>query len=309
MIGRSKEVPEMKTNSSLKRIIWSLVYVGFALGGLYMTTGAESSQTQTPSGRARTVTKKPWRVEPVRIVAVKNKKRPNIEMGKPFDDDDDWLDGFTVTIKNNADQAVTAVSVDMVFRREPGDMRPPVAAPLNFGPPPMLPAYLRRNPNKIIKVGETADLELNSHNYKMLTDLLLRRGYLNGGERIDLVIRQVGFEDGSVLDSGTLWFRDPNNPNDPTKRIRVDKLEPAVRNHHASSSQVSRIVNSKIRGSLTRADSNLTPPHSSGCYEPEQPTLICCDQSEGCQCPTAIHDAKHSHVGRWASDVFLAVAN
>jgi hypothetical protein len=210
----------MKTKSSLKRIIWSLVYVGFALGGLYMTTGAESSQTQTPSSRARTVTKKPWRVEPVRIVAVKNKKKPSIEIGKSFDDDDDWLDGFTVTVKNNSDQTVTSVIIEMVFRREASDARPPVAEILNFGPRPMAPEYLLRNPRKTIKVGDTADLQLISHNYQILTDRLLRKGYLNGGARVELIIRQVGFEDGSVLDSGTLWLQDPNIRNDPTKKIR-----------------------------------------------------------------------------------------
>ena len=273
----------MKTKSSLKRIIWSSVYVSLALAGLYVATDPGASQTQTPSGRTRTVTKKPWRVEPVRIVAVKNKKKPSIDIGKPFDDDDDWLDGFTVTIKNNADQAVTAVSVDMIFRREPGDTRPPVAAPLSFGPPPMLPAYLRRNPNKIIKVGETADLELNSHNCKMLTDLLLRRGYLNGGERIELVIREVGFEDGSVLNSGTLWVQDPNNPNDPTKKIRADKIKATNPQQHHSRMLKSGTTNHKPEAVTKGSFWSASPVHPSECFQQDTPLPICCDDTN-CQC-------------------------
>ena len=274
----------MQNKSSWKRILWSLAYVAAACVGMRVATTGQSAQLPIPPGRERMINRKPWRVEPVTVVAVKNKRKPNIEIGRVFDDDDDWLDGFTVRVKNNSDQNVTAVIVEMIFRREAGDTRPPVAELLNFGPPPMLPAYLRRNPNKIIKVGETADLELNSYNYKMLTERLLRRGYVNGTARVELVINEVGFEDGSVLDSGTLWLRDPNNPNDPTKRIRADKLKPAVRNHHANSSQVSRIVNSEIRGSLRRNGSNLAQVHTDECYQPEAIRFVCCDQSEGCLC-------------------------
>lgn len=208
--------------SSLKRIIWSVVYVSLALAGLRIATDAGASHAQLPSGRMRTVTKKPWRVEPVQIIAVKNKKKLKIDMGKPFDDDDDWLDGFTVTVKNNADQPVTAVSVDMIFRREPGDARPPLAVPLGLGPSPMSAQYRLRHSREVIAVGATANLQLNSSNYRILRDSLQQRGYFLGATRVELVMREVGFQDGSVLYSGTLWVQDPNNPNDPTKKIRAD---------------------------------------------------------------------------------------
>src|SRR6266851_2161617 len=100
----------METNSSLRRILWSLVYVSLALVGLRMATRVESSQVAAPPQRDRTVVRKPWRIEPVKVVAVKNKKKANIEIGKAFDDDDDWLDAFTVTVSNNSDKTVTAVT-------------------------------------------------------------------------------------------------------------------------------------------------------------------------------------------------------
>src|ERR1041385_9038080 len=132
----------METKASPRRICWSLVYVTLALVVLRMATDVESSQAPTVPQRERTVVRKPWRVEPVKIIAVKNKKKANIEIAKPFDDDDDWLDGFTVTVQNNSDQTVTAVTVDMIFRRDAGDVRPPVAELLHFGPSPMRPEYL-----------------------------------------------------------------------------------------------------------------------------------------------------------------------
>jgi len=46
----------------------------------------------------RIVVRKPWRgVEPVRIVAVKTKNKENIAIGRAFNEDDDWLDGFFAT--------------------------------------------------------------------------------------------------------------------------------------------------------------------------------------------------------------------
>ena len=242
--------------SSLARILWSVAYLSIAVVGLRFATGTPPFRVSASPQRERTLVRKPWLVEPVKVVAAKNKKKANIEIGRAFDDDDDWLDGFTVTVANNSDRTVTAVIVEMIFRREAGDTRPPVAELLNFGPRPTLPEYLLRDPHKIIKVGKTADLQLNSHNYKMLTDRLLRKGYLNGAARVELVISQVGFEDGSVLDSGTLWLQDPNNPNDPAKKIRADKVKPpGVQNHHASTSKGPKTVNPKLAASFTEPGS------------------------------------------------------
>src|SRR5882724_8849934 len=130
----------MQTKLSLVKICWSLSYVIVAVVGLRIAT-AEPFPIQNPSQRDRTVVRKPWSVEPVKVVAAKNKKKEKIEIGKSFDDDDDWLDGFTVTVINNYDKTVTAMVIEMVFRRDPGDTRPPLAWPLNFGPHPFSPDY------------------------------------------------------------------------------------------------------------------------------------------------------------------------
>lgn len=217
----------METKSSLRRIFWSLAYLSLALVALRMATDQESSQVSASPQRDRTVARKPWSVEPVKVVTAKNKKKETIEMSKSFDDDDDWLDGFTVTVLNNYSKTVTAMSIDMVFRREPGDTRPPLLWSLNFGPHPLRPEYLQRDPNKVIRVGETADLQVDPENYKWLIVFLKQNGFPVSIRRVELVIRVVGFDDGSVLDSGTFFIQDPNNPNDPTKKIPVSQPTPA----------------------------------------------------------------------------------
>lgn len=169
----------------------------------------------------RIVMRKPWPVEPVKVVAVKTKKKENIEIARTFDEDDDWLDGFTVTVINNYDKTVTAMEIEMVFRREPGDTRPPLAYSLHFGPSPTGPEYIYRDPNKVIKVGKTAEFSLSPANYKSLKRDFEQTGYPNSIKRVELVIREVGFEDGSVLQTGTFYLQDPAYPNDTTKKIKA----------------------------------------------------------------------------------------
>jgi hypothetical protein len=115
------------------------------------------SSTATSQQQGRIVVRKPWPVEPVRIAAVKTRNKDNIEIGSAFGEEDDWLDGFTVTVVNNYDKTVTAMTVEMIFRREPGDRRPPLAHELHFGPSPSGPEYIHRDPNKVIKVGTTVN--------------------------------------------------------------------------------------------------------------------------------------------------------
>jgi hypothetical protein len=173
-------------------------------------------------------------VEPVKVVAAKTKNKANIEIGRAFDEADDWLDGFTVTVVNNSDKTVTAMTIEMVFRREPSDTRPPVAQALHFGPSPSGREYIYRDPSKVIKVGKTGELHLSPRNYKSLKDLLEQQGYPSSIKRVELIIIEVGFEDGSVLDSGTFYLQDPANPNDPTKKIRAPQ-PPGAQNHKTRS--------------------------------------------------------------------------
>lgn len=177
-------------------------------------SGAKHLQQQ------RIVVRRPWRVEePVKIVAVRTKNQENIELGKAFEDDNDWLDGFTVTVANNYHKTITAMTINMVFRREPGDGRPPLAKELHFGPSPIAREYTSRDPNKVIKVGKSANLHLNAHHYKTLKRDFEETGYANNITKVELVITEVGFEDGSVFDSGTFYLQDPAYTTDPTRKF------------------------------------------------------------------------------------------
>ena len=177
-----------------------------------------SANTQQPD---RIVIRKPWPVEPVKVVAVKTKNKANIEIGKAFVEDDDWLDGFTVKVVNNYHKTVTAMTVSMVFRREPGDLRPPLGWELHFGPSAMTPEYKDRDPNKVVKAGEIVELGVSPADYMLLKTTFEETGYPTKIKRVELVVSEVGFEDGSVLRGGTFFLQDPAYPDDPTKKVRA----------------------------------------------------------------------------------------
>ncbi len=199
------------------------------MGTAFILSNWPSYGYATTQQRERIVIKKPWPVEPVKIFAVKTKNKRSVEIGRPFSEDDDWLDGLTVTVVNEYEKTVTTMAISMIFRREPGDVRPPVARDLNFGPSAFSAEYLHRDRSKVIKVGETANLDLTAEDYANLKRDLARNGYPNSIKRVEFVITEVGFEDGSVLYSGTFYFQDPASPNDPTKKIRKQEQPPGAK--------------------------------------------------------------------------------
>ncbi len=187
---------------------------------LILTVQLANSNAQNEKQK-RSVVKTMWTTtEPISIVAIKTKNKGNLEISKAFEEDDDWLDGFTVTVANNYHKTITAITINMVFRREPGDTRRPIAQELHFGPSPISVEYIRRNPNKVVKPGKTADLRLAPEVYQILKGSFDRAGYPSIS-RVELVITEVGFDDGCVFDSGRFLLQDPAFPNDPTKKIRV----------------------------------------------------------------------------------------
>lgn len=188
-----------------------LLTIGASLVSIHVLGKAVKSRIQ----EGRIVKSKPWKIEPVRVVAVQTKNKARIEIGREFDEQSDWLDGFTVAVVNNSDKDVTSLVVDMVFRREPGDSRLPLSWPLTFGPHPFSSEYLDRDKSKVIKVGETLDLQLKPESYQWLTQFLKQNGFPPDIRRVELVIREVGFEDGSALSSGTLFVQDPKTPKRP----------------------------------------------------------------------------------------------
>lgn len=170
--------------------------------------------------RDRLVLTRAWPIEPVKIVAIKTKNKAMVERGKPFNDDDDWFDGLTLTLANNYDKTVTALTIELIFTEDGGPM-PPWSWDLNFGPSPKTPEYLHRDPNKVIKIGQSVELGLSKERYQGLREGLKNSGNTRTITQVEIEIKEVGFEDGSMVQEGRLYLQDPAYPKDPTKKINT----------------------------------------------------------------------------------------
>jgi hypothetical protein len=197
----------------LRFTLMLLVAVPLLLTGTFAASGAFVNE------KVRIVARRPWPNEPVKVVGVKTKNKGDVELGKSFEDEDDWLDGLALTISNGHDKTVTALNISLVFRREPGDTRPPFGYSLRYGPSPRSADYVYRDPNKVIKPGETLELRITPENYQSIQHGLAQTGYTSSVIRVEAEVKEVGFEDGSMLYSGMLYVQDPDYPNDPTKKV------------------------------------------------------------------------------------------
>ena len=291
----------------MKRYVTQFTLITLVGVSLIFTVWLADSSANTQQ-RDRIVVKKPWPVEPVQIAAVKTKNKENIEAGRAFDEDDDWLDGFTVTITNNYDKTVTALAVAMVFRRESGDTRPPFAYVLHFGPSPKMREYINRDPNKVVKVGKTIDLQLRSDDYINVKRGLEQTGYPNSIKRVELVIREVGFEDGSMIYSGMFYLQDPAHPNDPTKKIPV-RQQPGAQNQKTRSPPDRTIMPSVsfLKTSLTSSNpmqvSLALPKATQGydCAAQEPPTTHNCGISLNCSID--VDHVDPFQMGAWTTEL------
>jgi hypothetical protein len=199
-----------------------IALVGF---GLIATTSQSLAVINQSQSKQRFVITKPWAIEPVRVISARTRKQ-KIDIGRLFDEGDDWLDGFTITVKNDYDKTVIGLEIELVFRRDFGDKRLPAGWSLNFGAEPLWPTPVPRDPTKIIKVGETFDLQITHEKYKLLTMFLKQTGFPDSINRVELVVHYVFFDDESLLQSGTFFVQDPKHPNDPTKKIPLTERPP-----------------------------------------------------------------------------------
>lgn len=235
---------------------------------LWLTNG--SAKIQQPD---RIVVNKHWPAEPLKIVGVKTKRKLDLELGKTFIEDEDWLDGFTVTVLNSYYKTVTTATVSMVFAREPGDTRHPLAWDLHFGPSAFTREYKDRDPNKVIKARNITQLSLSPQDYLLLKHDFQELGYKTI-KRIELVVREVGFDDGSMLYSGTFYAQDPAYPNDPTKKLKLP--EPlSARNQKLKNVPERQNSMAFLKASFTLPDLSLKMDPD--CRAQEPPTVHNCE--------------------------------
>jgi len=156
--------------------------------------------------------------QPLVIVGMKNKKNSNIKFKSKFADDDEWFSGFTISVQNISAKTVNSIVIEAILRRpdEPESSRPSPMTyyhQFHFGPDPFFPEYALRDKTKVIKPGETVNLNLSDSDYEDIKRALKQLKYPASLKRVELMIHTVGFEDGTIWSGGSWFYRDPDDPN------------------------------------------------------------------------------------------------
>lgn len=149
----------------------------------------------------------------MKIVVLKTRKG-QIESGRPYHDNDDWLKGLTLGLENNSGKNLTYISVE-VFLRRPDDQAHEVPGmwTLEYGENPFRHTTGEPVPPvsvKPIEDGETFEITLSDQDFDRLEAFLRDTNY-SGLKGIEVRVSIIGFSDGTAW-TGRMMRRDAGSP-------------------------------------------------------------------------------------------------
>jgi hypothetical protein len=159
--------------------------------------------------RDRSVARLPEeRTEPLSIRAV-SVRGTKVSHRSKFKTDDNWLDGFAVTVKNRTKKPITFAAINLQFPRPFGSAGRIAVHTLEYGNPGLLVHRARiQDSAPRIAPGQTVDLALPPREANAVGLLLSSNGY-HSPEKLLLSIGHVIFEDDTGWYAGSSVQRDP----------------------------------------------------------------------------------------------------
>lgn len=163
-----------------------------------------------PQKQGRILVKRSWRNEPTKVTKVKVKGK-DIKPGENFLDEDDWLRGLTIRMKNTSvGKSIIFIELILDFSDDPDDASAPAWTIFYGHPTPATAsASVERKP---IPPGESVDLTLSGVEYDNLREFLGQSGHAGSVKKVEVTLGQVVFDDGTRWSAGRLWRKDPDDP-------------------------------------------------------------------------------------------------
>lgn len=190
-----------------------LVAVVFVCTSVLPMTSLWPVTTTTQQDKERMVKKKSWRNEPLEISKLKIRGKLT-DLNKKFVEEDDWLRGFSVEVKNTSSKTITYIELDLEFPALSGSTgERPSLDHLLYGEYPAPPgeATTPHSDQPPLLPGETANLTFMD--YDGLREFLNQTGKPASIKQLDIGISTVIFSDGTKWEGGQIFHRDPDNPN------------------------------------------------------------------------------------------------
>ena len=147
---------------------------------------------------------------PVKIMNVRTKGK-KVELNRPFVDDDDWLKGLTVDLRNDSNKPLIFLQLELFFPRPEFDAKKPGASfTLDFGDNPFSYDSASAMPPlsvKPVSPGEHLEITLTDNRLSAMHALLIDTEFLVTS-KVQIRVNLIGFLDGAAW-SGQLMQRKP----------------------------------------------------------------------------------------------------
>lgn len=202
--------------------------VGGVLGLVSLLAVSPSTTGYPTQDQDRLIERQSTPHEPVRINLIKTEKKRAVETDKRFRGDDEWFKGLTLNVTNVSGKVITYVDISFTFARpEEGEtaQQPAFVNSLTYGNNPFLDRETLQAsplppPPPPLLPGESLDLRLSDESYNRIRRILTKLKYPSSIKRITIVVRDIGFDDGTVW---TFGHRYRPNPDDPEHPIELDE--------------------------------------------------------------------------------------
>lgn len=149
--------------------------------------------------------------EPIEFVDLKVKGK-SVKPGVPFEAEDDWLSGLTVTLKNISGRPIVGVKVDVEIPVFDTDLRRFVLASLSYGRDLRpLKFYDKKFKSEPIEDGQSTTLVLTEGMYSGIQQTRADLGSLPDFERVRIYLLTVIYDDDTAWVDGLIVRRDADD--------------------------------------------------------------------------------------------------
>lgn len=167
-------------------------------------------QTIAFSQSERVVDKLSWQSEPVKMQKIKS-NGTNVELGKKFRSEKDWLNGFMVNVQNTSNKAIARIEINLSFPRgtKASPDVPTYSVPMTYGLDPSDADFASQS---LLLPGGVAEVKLQPANIPAIREDLVILKYPEEVTHVRLMLKSVTFSDGSMWAADEILFPDPADP-------------------------------------------------------------------------------------------------
>ena len=198
----------MKAESSVQKILWSLVYLVFAIAALRVSILNQPTSVGAQQGQRKSVAEAFGTNPQLKISKLRIGSEPR-EFGEEFDEADDWTRRLSFEIDSLAAKPITFVQINLKFpdTLSTGNI---MVYPILLGNRPGASQVVSDNP-LYFKPGDKMKIDV-AKDYNQLEKFIRVRHSMKDIRKVELEIGFIGFEDGTAWAAGDFLQPDPNNP-------------------------------------------------------------------------------------------------